>query len=94
MASLEPGIKWSFAFAIFLVQFTAQTRFSLIQEAAPVDSESEEYTSLMEKRESYNPYCPLQKDDVDFVRKIRERDPVVHQKPVNLTLGLLKIQLS
>ena len=49
-----------------VVQFTAQTRFGLIQEAAPVDSENEEYTSLMEKRESYNPYCPLQKDDVDF----------------------------
>ncbi|CAB4044332.1 Hypothetical predicted protein, partial [Paramuricea clavata] len=42
------------------------TRFSLIQEAAPVDSDEEDYTSLKENRESYDPYCSLQKDDVDF----------------------------
>ncbi|CAB4039384.1 Hypothetical predicted protein [Paramuricea clavata] len=48
------------------VRFTAQTRFSLIQEAAPIDSDEEDYTSLKENRESYDPYCSLQKDDVDL----------------------------
>jgi hypothetical protein len=56
-------------FYISLVRFTAQTRFSLIQEAAPIDSDEEDYTSLKENRESYDPYCSLQKDDVDLVRK-------------------------
>ena len=55
-------------FQFGLVHFTAQTRFSLIQE--PADLEDEDYTSLKEDRESYDPYCSLQKDDVDLVSKM------------------------
>ncbi|XP_028417715.1 uncharacterized protein LOC114542169 [Dendronephthya gigantea] len=48
------------------VHFTAETRFSLIQEAAPVNTDDEDYTSLKEDRESYEPYYSLKKDDVDL----------------------------
>ena len=54
-----------------LVHFTAQARFSLIQEAAPTNPDDEDYTSLKENRESYDPYCSLRKDDVDLVRMLK-----------------------
>ena len=57
---------------LVLVHLKTEARFSLIQEAAPVvDSDNENYTSLNEKRESYEPYWSLQKDDVDLVRKMK-----------------------
>lgn len=49
-----------------LVQFTAEARFSLIQETAAIDPETSDYTCLKENRESYDPYCSLRKDDVDL----------------------------
>ena len=55
-----------------LVHLKTEARFSLIQEAAPVaDSDNENYASLNEKRESYEPYWSLQKDDADLVRNTK-----------------------
>ena len=59
-------------FGFGLVNVKTETRFSLIQESSPVaDSDNENYTSLKENRESYEPYWSLQKDDADLVRNIK-----------------------